>query len=482
MKKVVSLILCTILVIGSLAVFASAEEGMTELYLDYGNITVTEDGVSGYNALGQAVTEPNDNGYIITQKNVKKALARSVVVASGSHKIELKNINIARKGNYDFAVSVDDGATAEFILTGENTLNPGQYRAGIDISPMGTAIISGDGTLYTTSQYEAGIGGGNARSNGTVIINSGTIYATGGVQGFSAGIGGGTAGNGGNITINGGYIVAVGGSRASGIGGGNTGNGGNITINGGTVTATGGYTGAGIGGGYLGNGGNIVINGGSVKATAGENGETIGNGMNASIAFSGVHNANGEPVTLHKISLSDYTSVILDSATDYPICKPHENDDSLYLYLTAKNHTLLVERDSSFEIIKLTYANGAFSQSSVGTFSLDGYTKVGEFYLTENSIYDMELPQGFILQSTDAPTTYKIMYDGSEVYRFQCVERGDLSFDGFVNGIDALKILQYSVGLIKLNDIQIQVADMNTDGSINAFDALMILYKAVSAR
>ncbi|MDD6276025.1 MAG: dockerin type I repeat-containing protein [Clostridia bacterium] len=481
MKKFLSVVLCAVLIIASFAVFASAEEEKTVLYLDYGDITVSEDSVSGYDASGNAVTKPNANGYTVTQKNAENALARSIVVSSGSHKIELKNINIAQTGNYDYAVRVDSGASAEFILTGVNTVKPGPYRAGIDISSQGSAVISGDGTLYATSQFQAGIGGGNAKSNGTLIINSGTIYATGGVMGYSAGIGGGSSGSGGNITINGGYIVAVGGDRAAGIGGGNSGSGGNITINGGTVTASGGYAGAGIGGGYTGNGGNIVINGGSVKATAGESGDTVGNGMSASASFNGVHNSNGDDVSLYKISLTDYASVCIDGAMQYPIIKPHEDDDNLYLYLTAENHYLAVGKsDSSTEIVMLVYADGAFKTTSVSSFSLDGYKKIGDYIFTDNGISDIVLPQGLSISRSDINTVYNIVYNDSNVYTFKSVERGDVDFSGSVNSIDALYALKCSVGGLQLSDEQMQVADMNSDSSINALDALLILRKSVA--
>ena len=52
---------------------------------------------------------------------------------------------------------------------------------------------------------------------------------------------------------------------------------------------------------------------------------------------------------------------------------------------------------------------------------------------------------------------------------------GDLNYDGVVNSADALKVLQYSVGLIKLDDKQIKIGDVNFDKKINSMDALKIL-------
>ena len=126
---------------------------------------------------------------------------------------------------------------------------------GIDVSSDNNAhlTINGPGSLYvnvnSNNDYHAGIG---ATKVGTIIINGGTITASG--NSMSAGIGGNPNNtDGGTITINGGQVTANGGYGAAGIGGGirqSTGGiCGNITINGGQVTANGGYDAPGIGGG-----------------------------------------------------------------------------------------------------------------------------------------------------------------------------------------------------------------------------------------
>lgn len=71
-------------------------------------------------------------------------------------------------------------------------------------------------------------------------------------------------------------MTVSGSSGGAGIGGGVDGRGGKIVIEGGTVNATGvRYNAAGIGGGWLGNGGRIIINGGTVNAT-GARGANLG--------------------------------------------------------------------------------------------------------------------------------------------------------------------------------------------------------------
>ena len=136
----------------------------------------------------------------------------------------------------------------------------------------GTGELTANGENEAMSLSQAGIGGGQFQSGGTITINGGTVTATGSSDGMAsggAGIGGGSDGGaGGEITINGGTVDATGGDRAAGIGGGSDGAGGEITISGGTVTAKGGDPGgAGIGGGGSGAGGEITITGGTVNAT-----------------------------------------------------------------------------------------------------------------------------------------------------------------------------------------------------------------------
>lgn len=129
-------------------------------------------------------------------------------------------------------------------------------------------LILADGCTLNASQGINVSGSNNltiyAQSSGESM---GALTANGGTQ--QAGIGGGNQGSGGSITINGGTVTAIGRNDGAGIGGGNQGS-GSITINGGKVTATGRDHGAGIGGGGLNaSGGSITIKGGTVIATGG---------------------------------------------------------------------------------------------------------------------------------------------------------------------------------------------------------------------
>jgi hypothetical protein len=211
--------------------------------------------------------------------NVKISIADGATVT-------LKDVNITNLGvGFDWA-GINCPGDATLVLEGTNTVCAGRgsdgYNnyPGIWIAPGKTLTIQGDGTLTAYSNadspYAAGIGGGYKIACGNIVINSGTITATGGWD--AAGIGGGNSASCGNITINGGTVTATGGNYGAGIGcgaaGENQGSCGNITISGGTVEATGGENAAGIGGGST-NGvcGTITITKGvtSVTATKGAN-------------------------------------------------------------------------------------------------------------------------------------------------------------------------------------------------------------------
>ena len=174
---------------------------------------------------------------------------------------------------------------ATIILTGSNRVTASaEGQPAIFIAPGKTLTIQGEGSLTaeSTTDGAAGIGGGWQGEHstagidcGNIVIESGTITATG----KGAGIGSGAYGTCGTITINGGTVTATG--MDAGIGSGYQGSCGNITINGGTVTATTGDTGAaGIGSGAYGTCGTITIGGGIVTATGATYAAGIGSGYN----------------------------------------------------------------------------------------------------------------------------------------------------------------------------------------------------------
>ena len=196
-----------------------------------------------------------------------------ITVADGAT-VTLKDATItclSGSTKYDGIALLGD---ATILLEGENTVKGGyKYNAGIFVPKEKTLTIDGTGSLNVSSggsvsaigakrsDQVTGIPGGN------IVINGGTINATGGNGG--AGIGGCSFANCGTITINGGNVTAVGNDNASGIGSGNRKSFcAGITITGGTVTATGNGGGAGIGCGIQGSCGNITIADTVTKVTA----------------------------------------------------------------------------------------------------------------------------------------------------------------------------------------------------------------------
>ena len=214
-----------------------------------------------------------------------------ISIAAGAT-VTLNGVSINDNGGWtsgDWAgISCEGDAT--IILSGENILRGiDDDYPGIHIKENKTLTIRGTGSLDasgnpTTNCYSAGIGGVFYKKCGNIVIEGGTITATGGNRGGAA-IGGAYCEGYGYITISGGTVTATAVGEGAGIGSGFNPNSasGNITILGGTVTATSQGNGAGIGSGYSGSGsvGNIMISGGTITATSQGNGAGIGSGFSS---------------------------------------------------------------------------------------------------------------------------------------------------------------------------------------------------------
>ena len=434
------------------------------LYLDYGDVKIGDGTISGYDKDGKLVTEVNPCGYTITQRNSLQSVNRSISVTDGEQDVEIKNINIARSGENDNAFCVLKNAKTKLILTGENHLVPGTYCAGVEIAVNASLTVEGDGILYTQSEIEAGIGGGSGHSNGTLTINSGTIYATGGMDGYGSGIGGGSSGSGGTITVNGGNVVAVGGEYGAGIGGGMLGNGGKITINGGTVTATGGKKAAGIGGGFTANGGTVVINGGSVKAIAGTGADDIGNGNNCKTEFAGIHNSNGDGVSKLTVSLSGFERIYQNSIENAPITAGHPDDENLYFYVTSSQNIATVYMNGG-EVKYLSYNSSGFDE--INPF-LKGDARYSS-YLIVSDKNNISVADGFFIEKENC----RLIYNGSCVDKFEIVIRGDVNLDGNLDGMDAVEAACVEDGM-NTDKLALMLADANGDGYVNTSDISLL--------
>ena len=233
------------------------------------------------------------NGHTLTgklEKNVKISIADGATVT-------LKDVTIhgVNDGKYKWAGITCEG-NATLVLEGGNAvIGFHENYPGVYVPPGKTLTIKGWGTLSSGPSgggWAAGIGGGNGLPCGSIVIESGSIYA----QAFAcaAGIGGST-GSCGDITIKGGTVIAIGGrgvlrndvqvyDGGAGIGGGCHSTCGNITITGGNVSAKAGPYAAGIGASSESGCGNITISGGTVTALG------IGSGAGVGSAFGTVGN------------------------------------------------------------------------------------------------------------------------------------------------------------------------------------------------
>lgn len=465
MKKLICIFLCCIILTSYLCCFSFATEDKTLLFLNYGDITIDEYGITGYDETGKLVTQSNHAGYIITQSNPNTAIDKGITVNAVSCTIELNNLNIRRYNEYDCALAAQDTADVTITISGENHLSSGSNRAGLEVGVESKVTINGNGVLYAYSSLQAGIGGGNGQQNGTLIIDSGTIYATGGVDGYSAGIGGATAGDGGNITINGGVVHAEGGLYGSGIGGGFMFGGGNITINGGVITAIGGSGGAGIGSGYLSTTDtNIIINGGSVKALGGRGADNIGNGLKAMTDFSGVHNSSGETVGLVKLNPGNFKQLYINGIDTNPVTTLHPDDDSLYLYTGSTDKIVTAYMlDGSVDFFKV---------NDSGAEQIYPYKDSCERFngkLIINSLSSDLVSDGFTVDSQK-----ELFYNSVHIDSFDLVLRGDVNFDGYLDGMDAV-ICNCVVNSMILDELTIKLCDVDNNGEITDSDSFLLM-------
>lgn len=163
-----------------------------------------------------------------------------ISIADGAT-VTLKNVTIAGTDSrsYEWA-GINCVGNATIVLEGENSVKGFDYHyPGIHVPKSSTLTIKGDGSLTATSNGDgAGIGAGMYVPCGNIIIEGGTITATGGRYDGYAGIGGGYEGTCGNITIKGGTVTATGSHWSPGIGGGYWSTCGNITITNGVTSVT----------------------------------------------------------------------------------------------------------------------------------------------------------------------------------------------------------------------------------------------------
>ena len=174
-----------------------------------------------------------ENGRVvggILEKNVKVSIADGATVT-------FRNVSINANGDWtsgDYAgITCLGNATIVLEAGTTNTVKGfAPDYSGIFVPSGHTLTISGSGTLTASNNngYGAGIGGGNNIPCGNIVMEGGTIQATGGT--WAAGIGSGNNGSCGNITIKNTVtsVTATKGAEAPNSIGANGGSCGTVTI------------------------------------------------------------------------------------------------------------------------------------------------------------------------------------------------------------------------------------------------------------
>lgn len=267
-KKLMSVLLCCVMLFGVLPLTAAAESDPNYTFnISEGSIEIVDGTTDGkikviYKKLSDesyTMTDEFDPSQEITVTGettssgytLKINTAKPVTIRAKNLKIDNSNDS----GEYWCAMALaTEGANVTLILEDANSFYGGRDKAGIVVNAGSTLKIEGEGSVTAkggAGYGGAGIGGDGGANGGTIIIESGTVNATGGTGG--AGIGGGckyhNRVDGGTVIITGGNVTATGDSGGAGIGGGKYGSGGTAIIIGGNVTATGGSGGANIGAG-----------------------------------------------------------------------------------------------------------------------------------------------------------------------------------------------------------------------------------------
>ena len=139
-----------------------------------------------------------------------------IIVESGEHKVILNNLSIDQSVNPSGKViDIAAGASLDLVLKGENKLYSHDKKEAIRVPSTATFKISGEGSLDVIGQPAIGC---YDEVLGAIIINSGTIYATGEFGSAAIGTGYMSSTGGGSITINGGTISAMAGEYGAAIG------------------------------------------------------------------------------------------------------------------------------------------------------------------------------------------------------------------------------------------------------------------------
>ena len=419
MKKVL------ILLVVFAAVGAMAETAV--LSAAYGVTSFSAEGVKGYNTSGGEVTGVFDD-YLFRGSGES---SYGITVSGGNHQIALEDVHIASSNSFTFEINA---GSVTLELNGSNAFVSGA-SCGVLVDRSAALVITGTGSLtaIATAEFEdgksngcAGLGGYAGESSGSIMINSGMVYARGAV--YASGIGGGAHGTP-NVVINGGKVYAFGGHFSAGIGGGTgwEGSAGKITINGGYVYAEGG-NGAGIGCGDEGGhndypAGTVSINGGTIEAySMGGAGIGAGSGPGDS--------GRGPKITINGGSIYAYSSQgeEIGQGGNHSECPELDNSKNEKLYKVTV-YGAKPEEEGAFVCTVTREGDESYSYKYVG----EGHTMTPDLYFyLPNGDYTVVCGEEEYVGTVDGAATYFVKKASGSIDL--SVEYGDTVFTS--RGVD----------------------------------------------
>ncbi|MCE5196057.1 MAG: carbohydrate-binding domain-containing protein [Negativicutes bacterium] len=206
---------CLFLILLQLPLSAqAAEESLTELDLSQGAITLSADGIRGWDAAGNEVTALNQFGYRLTGSLNSDLLTSGITVTGGRHRLELQGCLISLTAADSAALQITGDASLTLILA-KDSLNT--FSAAAAAVQFGRGLLSAcDAAL--TIQGEGGL---------TLQCSAGSAVVTSKGSNDRQ-----------HLSIEGGRIDLIGdGNKANGFQGNGSGGGSDFTMSDGSVTA-----------------------------------------------------------------------------------------------------------------------------------------------------------------------------------------------------------------------------------------------------
>ena len=180
----------------------------TVLYLDKGNIEITNNEIRAYDTNGNPVTKTvNENTLVMLVTKEKAVTQNFVSIKDSKVKLGIKDINFEGAS----FIRTEGECELSLFLYGENKLvNTNHDKALMHVNENSVFRLGGEGSLDFSAEHgpdSAFIGGDAGNKNGKIIIDSGKIKAVS--NGLGACVGSGSYAAYSDIEINGGDFDLV---------------------------------------------------------------------------------------------------------------------------------------------------------------------------------------------------------------------------------------------------------------------------------